>query len=73
MKIHELKNWREPRESSDEDVTLKVFNDEDDHDEWLAELCDQLLGLENSVQIRMVLKVYLEHMLTDVKWGGTEV
>ena len=54
-------------------LQLVQFKADDEIDKWLRELCDQLLGLENSIQIRMVLKLYLEDMLEDVRWGGTEV
>ncbi len=74
MKICELKNAKELHQSKDNnDLILTVFNDEDDHDAWLAELCQDLLCGENAVQMRMILKLYLEDMLEDVKWGGTEV
>ena len=56
-----------------DDIELVQFKDDDKIDRWLRELCVQLSGLENQIQIRMVLKLYLEDMLKDVRWGGTQV
>jgi hypothetical protein len=76
MKMSELKPDRKPQQPSDDegDVTLVLFDDDDVVEpSWLRDLCDDLVGLDSVVTVRLVLKVYLEHMLEDVKWGGTEV
>ncbi len=77
MKMSELKPDRKPQQPSDDegDVTLVLFDDEDDDDidPWLRELCEDLLCAETVVQIRMILKVHLEDSLEDVRWGGTEI
>ena len=80
MNLQEIivKPEREPEslhqpDAESDDITLTQFKNSDEIDLWLRELSEQLVGLENSIQIRMVLKLYLEDMLGDVKWGGTEV
>ena len=74
MKLFEIMNENKSSKSKDDnDVTLTLYNEEDPIDPLLAELCSQLLGLENSVQIRMVLKSYLEDLLPEMEWGGTAV
>ena len=63
MNLHEL--LVEP----DDDLTLTRFGPEDAIPSWMAELCDQLVGLENAVQVRMVLSLYFD----ELDWGGAEV
>ena len=54
-------------------ITLTRFTDEDDITPWLDELCHELLKAESPVQVRMILKLYLEDRLEGVEWGGCEV
>lgn len=65
----------EPLHQPDDEsgISLTQFQDADPIDPWLHDLCQDLLFAETVVQTRMILKLYLEDMLEDVRWGGTEV
>lgn len=78
MNLQEIivKNDRAPEslhQSDDrqDEITLTQFKNKDDIDPRLRELCDQLVGLDNAVQVRMVLSLYLDDY--DIDWGGTRV
>lgn len=58
----------EPDDANDV-IALKQFRDDDPIDPWLRELSEQLVGLKNAVQVRMVLSLYLD----EYHWGGTEM
>jgi len=51
------------------DLVLTQFSKEDEIEiePWMSEVCDQLVGLENAVQVRMVLSLYFD----ELDWGGT--
>ena len=55
-------------EPDEDEIALTQFKTTDDIDPWLAELCDQLVGLDNAVQVRMVLSLYFD----ELDWGGRE-
>jgi hypothetical protein len=60
-------------EDLDDSISLTVFSEDDDVDEWLLDLCHDMVGLDSPTQARMVLMLHLSDKLEGVKWGGRDV
>ena len=65
MHINEL--LVEPDTVEDDGIELTSFSVDDELPQWMTELCSDLVGLENAVQVRMVLSLYFD----ELDWGGT--